>query len=111
MQFQRGKRQISKSICDRIVGGIRYTSLSEQLLMDPELTLEKAKIVVQQREAVREQQVALQGERLEALHLVEIVGYKSMLNNQKRYEKSRQAHTPQQKRYTRCGEDRLPRDA
>ena len=34
--------------------------------MDPELTLEKAKTVVRQREAVCEQQVTLKGDRLEA---------------------------------------------
>ena len=43
-------------ICDKIVVGIRDTSLSERLQMDLELTLEKAKTVVRQREAVHEQQ-------------------------------------------------------
>ena len=46
-------------ICDRIVVGIRDTSLSKRLQMDPELTLEKAKMLVRQREAVREQQRTL----------------------------------------------------
>ena len=43
-------------ICDRIVIGIRDTSLSERLQMDLELMLQKAKTVVRQREAVHEQQ-------------------------------------------------------
>jgi len=39
-------------IRDRIIIGIRDLSLSERLQMDPELTLEKAKTMVRQREAV-----------------------------------------------------------
>ena len=55
-----------KLICDRIVVGIRDASLSERLQMDLELMLEKVKTVIRQREAVREQQVTLKGDRLEA---------------------------------------------
>ena len=44
---------------DRIVVGIRDAGLSERLQLDPELTLEKAKKVVRQKEAVKEQQVQL----------------------------------------------------
>ena len=58
---------------------------SEGLQMDSELMLEKAKAVVQQREAVCEQQVTIKGDRLVAPQLLEAVGQK----NQK---KSRQAH-------------------
>ena len=43
-------------ICARIVVRIRDASLSERLQMDLELKLEKAKTVIRQREAVREQQ-------------------------------------------------------
>ena len=43
-------------IRDRLVVGIRDTSLSERLQMDPDLTLEKAKKTVRQKEAVKEQQ-------------------------------------------------------
>lgn len=46
-------------IRDRIVVGIRDKALSERLQLDPELTLEKAKKVVRQREAVQEQQQIL----------------------------------------------------
>ena len=81
-------------ICDRIVVGIRDALLSERLQMDPELMLEKAKTVVQQREAVCEQQVTLKGDRLEAPQILEVVGQK----NQKGMK--RQTSTPPQKRYT-----------
>lgn len=47
-------------IRDRIVVGIRDQSQSARLQMDPELTLEKAKTLVRQREAVQEQQSLLQ---------------------------------------------------
>ena len=43
-------------IRDRIVVGIKNQALSEQLQSDPELTLEKAKTLVRQREAIRDQQ-------------------------------------------------------
>ena len=45
--------------------------------MDLELTLEKAKTVIRQREAVREQQVTIKGDRLEAPQLLETVGQKN----------------------------------
>lgn len=48
-------------IRDRIVVGIRDHKLSERLQLDPDLTLEKAKTLVRQREAVQEQQSALRG--------------------------------------------------
>lgn len=47
-------------IRDRIVVGIRDQSQSARLQMDPELTLEKAKTLVRQREVVQEQQSLLQ---------------------------------------------------
>ena len=46
-------------ICDRIVIGIRDISLSEKLQMDADLTLEKAKRLVRQLEAVQGQQAIL----------------------------------------------------
>ena len=51
-------------IRDRLVVGIRDTSLSERLQMDPDLTLVKAakKAVVRQKEAVTEQQQLLKGD-------------------------------------------------
>ena len=55
-----------KLMCDGIVVRIRDASLSERLQMDLEMMLKKAKAVVQQREAVHEQQVTIKGDRLEA---------------------------------------------
>ena len=49
-------------IRDRLVVGIRDTSLSERLQMDPDLTLENAKKTVRQKEAVKEQQQLLKGD-------------------------------------------------
>ena len=46
-------------IRDRIVVGIRDISLSEKLQMDADLTLEKAKRLVRQLEAVQGQQAIL----------------------------------------------------
>ena len=49
-------------ICNRVVVGIRDTTLSERLQMDADLTLDKAKKSVRQREAVHEQQEILNPE-------------------------------------------------
>ena len=46
-------------IRDRLVVGIRDKSLSERLQMETELTLEKAKRLIRQREAVKEQGTTL----------------------------------------------------
>lgn len=46
----------AEMICDRLVVGIKDTALSEQLQIDPDLTLDKAKRKIRQREAVHEQQ-------------------------------------------------------
>ena len=70
-------------IHDKIVVGIRNASLSERLQMDLELTLEKAKTVVRQREAVHEQQVTIKGDRLEAPQLLEAVEQKNQKSTEK----------------------------
>lgn len=49
-------------ICDHLVVGISDMALSQQLQLDAELTLEKAKTKVRQREAVEEQQRELKGD-------------------------------------------------
>ena len=59
--------------------------------MDLEMTLKKAKTVIQQREAVREQQVTIKGDRLEAPQLFEAVGQKNQIGTKK------QTSTPLQK--------------
>ena len=55
-EFSELKEQL---IQDRIVVGIRDSSLSTKLQMDADLTLEKAKQLVRQQEAVRGQQAIL----------------------------------------------------
>lgn len=47
---------------DRLVVGIRDAALSERLQMDADLTLEKAKKAVRQKEAVKEQHLQLRGD-------------------------------------------------
>ena len=59
--------------------------------MDLEMTLKKAKTVVQQREAVGERQVTIKGDRLEAPQLFETVGHKNQIGTKK------QTSTPSQK--------------
>ena len=46
---------------DRLVVGIRDSSLSERLQMDPELTLEKAKRIAHQRESIKDHHQQLSG--------------------------------------------------
>ena len=50
----------SQMIRDRLVVGIQNLKLSEQLQMDPNLTLETAKKLIRQHEAVQEHQAILQ---------------------------------------------------
>ena len=52
-----------KMIRDRLIVGIRDMALSEKLQLDAELTLEKAKKAIRQREAVHEHQDVLNGDR------------------------------------------------
>ena len=47
---------------DRLVVGIKDTALSEKLQMDAKLTLEDAKKIIRQKEAVREQHLQLQAD-------------------------------------------------
>ena len=57
-------------IRDRLVVGIRDVVLSRQLQLDPDLTLEKAKKMVRQQEAVHDQQQVLKGVSYET-HVIE----------------------------------------
>ena len=101
-------------IRDRIVVGIRDTSLSERLQMDPELTLEKAKTLVRQREAVREQQQTLKSEKPEATSLVDAVSYKQHQKNRKSSQQKnsqRPSTAEQPKKCIRCGKNPHLRDA
>ena len=49
----------SEMMRDRLVVGIQDETLSQKLQLDPTLTLDKAKQMILQKEAVREQQQAL----------------------------------------------------
>ena len=52
----------NEMIRDRLVVGIRDEALSERLQLDPDLTLEKTKKMVPQREVVHEQQLVFKDE-------------------------------------------------
>ena len=69
------------------------------------MTLKKAKTVVQQREAVHDQQVTIKGDRLEAPQLFEAVGQKNQIGTKKK------TSTPSKKLCTQCGKDQHPRNA
>ena len=49
----------SEMMWDRLVVGIQDETLSQKLQLDPTLTLDKAKQMIRQKEAVHEQQQAL----------------------------------------------------
>ena len=93
-------------IRDRIVVGIRDASLSERLQMDTELTLEKAKTLVRQREAVREQQQTLKGEKMEAPSLIDAMSHTSHHKNSQR-----QLTSEPPKKCIRCSKNPHPLDA
>ena len=88
-------------IRDRLVVGIQDAALSQLLQLDAELTLEKAKKRVRQREAVAEQQQALKGTAGGAINLDGI--------HSRRAQQSRAAASGRQQ-CTRCGKGQHPRD-
>eukprot|EP00731_Ephydatia_muelleri_P031110 Em0022g624a len=51
---------------DRLVVGIRDSSLSQRLQLDPELTLQNAQTIIRQKEAVKDQQETLKRSNLES---------------------------------------------
>ena len=53
-------------IRDWFVVGIRDSSISQRLQLDPELTLEKAQTIIRQKEAVKDQQETLKSSNLES---------------------------------------------
>ena len=100
-------------IRDRLVVGIRDAVLSQQLQLDPDLTLEKAKKMVRQREAVHDQQQVLKGVSNEA-HVVEELRTKGRFTQPSGTTKPKrpQQRQPQkhQKQCTRCGKGQHPKD-
>ena len=82
-------------ICDRIVVGIQDTGLSERFQMDEALTLDKAKKLVQQREAVKEQQHVLKRGEETSLDYVKSIN--------KNIRKSLSQQATKETKCTRCG--------
>lgn len=85
----------AEMIRDRLVVGIRDSSLSERLQLDPDLTLEKAKKCIRQREAVQEQQNILSGSDASTLEAV------NSSSNRRKYQSSnREQHRSSRAHYT-----------
>ena len=104
----------SEMIRDRLVVGIRDGVLSERLQMEADLTLEKAKKMIRQREAVHEQQSALKG-ATEPNNVATINNARTSGSQQRRdslQPKFRQAPTPTGPRRscTLCGREAHPRE-
>ena len=82
-------------IRDQLVVGIRDTVLSEKLQLDTDLTLEKAKKSIRQREAIREQQTILD----------ETNGTNVAEHCSNRPKHSEKQQLPSPKRCKRCGKE------
>jgi len=82
-------------IRDRIVVGIRDVSLSERLQMDPGLTLQKAKTIFHQREAIRDQQCVIKGHRVDSS--IDAVSRTPRTKSRRSYK------SDGPKKYLRCG--------
>jgi transposase InsO family protein len=96
---------------DRIVVGIRDKALSQRMQLDAELTLEKAKTLSRQREAIREQQVIL-GSTTKATQSVDHIHkshQKGSKRNQFQWSKPSTGRTQPSKTCTRCGRGPHPR--
>ena len=91
----------SEMIRDRLVVGIKDSALSESLQIDADLTLEKAKKRIRQREAVQEQQQLLKGGTSSTLE--EIRSHRGCFKNRPRAK-------PSPKQCTRCGKELHSRD-
>ena len=87
-------------IRDRLVVGIRDITLSEQLQTNAELTLDKAKKIIRQREAVHQQQCLLKGRELQSIEALQHGSYRGNWRQGKTKSKG-QPFTG--KKCTRCG--------
>ena len=106
-------------IRDKLVVGIRDGPLSERLQLDPDLTLEKAKKMIRQREPVQEQQKVLKGTS-ETGALEELKSKREVLSKESgrkpRYHRNKVKATTkqhshvQQKQCARCGKGQHTRD-
>ena len=99
-------------IRDGLVIGIRDRTLSDRLQMEPDLTLEKAKKLIRQREAVKEQGAALKGQEeslLEEVHSRRARGGRRQFTNRKPPPQSQGGARRQSGRTCRrCGKDPHP---
>ena len=108
-------------IRDRLVVGIRDSSLSERLQLDPDLTLEKAKKSIRQREAVHEQQGILSRTEPPSLDAVHSSKDRGLGRSRDRRDQCKQRTRPvtarggarqrsSPKQCTRCGKELHTRD-
>ena len=97
----------SEMIRDRLVVGIRDENLSQQLQTDSELTLDKAKKKIHQKEAVHQQQEILKGRDTHLTSELEAIKYKSKYTSDT---KKNDSTPPTSKKCTRCGKAKHPRD-
>ena len=97
-------------IRDRLVVGILDRSLSERLQMEPDLTLEKAKKLIRQREAVKEQAAHLKSATSEQPRLEELKSQpkNKRFNKQHRHKKQAPGRQPSPGKCRRCGKDSHP---
>lgn len=96
----------SQMMRDRLVVGIRNAQLSERLQLDADLTLEKAKNMVRQKEAVQEQQHILKGD--ESGQVGEVKSQRPKTGKQPGVKRT--TPTQKQKSCTRCGRGQHSRD-
>ena len=99
-------------IRDRLVVGIQDMALSEKLQLYAELTLEKAKKAIRQREAVHEHQDVLSGDRKGSTQItIDTIQQTKKSRNQVRAKKpERGSSAPALKLCMRCGKDYHKRD-
>ena len=97
----------SEMIRDRLVVGIRDITLSEQLQTNAELTLDKAKKIIRQREAVHQQQCLLKGAEPQSIKALQHGSYRGNW----RQGKTKSKGPPfTGKKCTRCGKGAHPHD-
>ena len=100
----------SEMLRDRLVVRIRDQSLSEKLQMDSDLTLEKAKKQIGQREAVHEQQQELKGDEPSSADAVQRGGRRYYKRQRQSGVRNAPRKIPSVKKCMRCGKESHPRE-
>ena len=90
--------------------GIRDQSLSEKLQMDSDLTLEKAKKQIRQREAVHEQQQELKGDEPSSADAVQRGGRRYYKRQRQSRVRNAPRKIPSVKKCMQCGKESHPRE-